>query len=246
VTDHKTGKTTEYTASNGGAPEKDAQEDLNKEVLRQATAEALKEARPSMGTEPGGLASVIEKLIAPPRIAWNNRFRQLIGKNARYSMHGSWKRFSRRLGEGFRGRIKDHGLFITVVADTSGSVADYELSEFDNEMRHIRKLRKVKRLHVVECDAAVHRTYDLPENGKMEVQFAGRGGTDFRPAFEYVKQQKLKPDMLVFFTDSQGSFPEQKPEYPVIWCVTTKQALGHIPWGDVVVMDVDKPRGAAK
>ncbi len=240
VRDTLTGKSWEFETTDHGAPEQDAQEDLNKEILRQTTAEALKNARPSMGTEPGGLCSVIEKLIAPPRIPWNNKFRQLVGKFARFNWQGSWRRFSRRLGEGFRGRVKDHGLFVVVVPDTSGSVGDDYLREFDNEIRAIRKLRKIRRLHVIECDAAVQAAYDLPEGGK--ISYRGRGGTDFRPPFEYLKAQKMKPDMLVYLTDSQGTFPEMKPDYPVIWCVTTQGDLGHIPWGDVVVMNIDKPR----
>lgn len=243
VKDKVTGKSWEFDTADHGAPKRDAQEDLNREVLRQATAEALKEARPCMGTEPGGLVSVIEKIIAPPRIPWQNKFRQLIGKHARFNWMGSWRRFSRRMGEGFRGRIKDHGLFIVVVPDTSGSVADYELAEFDNEIRFIRKQRKVRRLHVIECDAAVQAAYDLPEGKKIE--YRGRGGTDFRPPFEYLAAQKMKPDMLIYLTDSQGTFPEMKPDFPVIWCVTRKQDLVHIPWGDTVIMDVDKPRGQA-
>lgn len=255
ITDTQTGQQWEFDTSDQGAPQKDSQEDLNKEVLRQHLAESLKDARPSMGTDPGGLVSVIERFIAPPRIDWRHRFRHLVGKYVRFSWHGSWKRFSRRLGEGFRGRIRDHGLFICAIVDTSGSVGDDYLMEFNNEMDHMRRVHKVKRLMIVEADAAVQAIYDLKPYNRINCQFKGRGGTDFRPAFEMLDKMREKPDLVIYLTDSCGSFPEHKPVgYPVLWAVTTESDLGcaggstegRIPWGDVVIMELDKERRAPK
>ena len=242
VTDNKTGQQWQFKINDAGVPVRGQQEDLDKEVLRQQLAEALKEARPSMGTEPGGLVSIIEKFIQPPRIDWRHRFRQMVGKYVRFSWHGSWRRFSRRMGEGFRGRVKDHGLRLLIAIDTSGSVPDDALAEFGNEINNIRMVNKVKSVHVVECDAEVQAIYELKEHTPMTCKFVGRGGTDFRPVFEYVEKNKVKFDMMIWLTDSQGSFPDTKPQYPVIWAVTTESALSAIPWGDIVFMDLDEAR----
>jgi hypothetical protein len=251
VTDNQTGEVHEFKINDNPAASSESTDgkvsDLDREVLRQQLGEALKEARPSMGVNPGGLASIVEKMIAPPRIDWRHRFRQMIGKHVRFSTHGSWKRFSRRLGEGFRGKVKDHGLSIIVAIDTSGSVEDYELAEFANEIEHMRMVHKVKLITIVECDAMVQPggVYELKAGDKVRNNFHGRGGTDFRPVFEYVTAAKSKVDMLIYLTDSQGQWPDTKPQYPVIWAVTKEAALAKIPWGDIVFLEVDEPRADA-
>jgi len=45
----------------------------------------------------------------------------------------------------------------------------------------------------------------------------GGGGTDFRPAFEWVAENDFAPACLIHLTDlCCDSFPET-PEYPVLW-----------------------------
>ena len=248
ITDNQTGEVFKFKVNDNPTSEGEQPvSDLDREVLRQQLGEALKEAKPSMGLEPGGLASIVEKMIAPPRIDWRHRFRQMVGKHVRFSTHSSWKRFSRRLGEGFRGKVKDHGLSIVVAIDTSGSVQDYELAEFANEIENMRMVHKVKSILVIECDARVQPggVYELKPGDKVRNNFHGRGGTDFRPVFEYIDAAKSKLDMLIYLTDSQGQWPTNKPQYPVIWAVTKETALASIPWGDIVFLEVDEPRGDA-
>ena len=63
----------------------------------------------------------------------------------------------------------------------------------------------------------------MPEN------FKGGGGTSFRPVFEWVEKQGLRPEALVYFTDAEGEFPERAPHYPVIWLVKGREP---VPWGE--------------
>ena len=114
--------------------------------------------------------------------------------------------------------------------------------EFGNEINNIRMVHKVKSVQVIECDAAVTAIYELREHQPLPCKFVGRGGTDFRPVFDYVEKNKVKFDMMIWLTDSQGQWPERKPQYPVIWAVTTESALAQIPWGDIVFLDLDKER----
>ena len=64
--------------------------------------------------------------------------------------------------------------------------------------------------------------------------FAGGGGTDFRPLFEWVAAEQLRPDLLVYFTDAEGEFPEYAPDYPVLWLVKGKAP---VPWGERVQLN---------
>jgi predicted metal-dependent peptidase len=60
----------------------------------------------------------------------------------------------------------------------------------------------------------------------------GGGGTDFRPVFNRITDDGLKPDAIVYFTDMLGTFPDKDPGYPVIW----GDIYGRIkpPFGDLV------------
>ncbi|MCK5091828.1 MAG: hypothetical protein KAR30_04790, partial [Gammaproteobacteria bacterium] len=39
---------------------------------------------------------------------------------------------------------------------------------------------------------------------------------------------------LIYFTDAEGLFPEQEPEYPVIWLIKGKAAA---PWGQRIQLN---------
>ena len=50
----------------------------------------------------------------------------------------------------------------------------------------------------------------------------GRGGTDFRPVFQWVESEIRSggidcPDAIIYLTDGYGSFPERAPDMPVLW-----------------------------
>jgi predicted metal-dependent peptidase len=62
----------------------------------------------------------------------------------------------------------------------------------------------------------------------------GGGGTSFVPIFEWIRAQHLRPDLLVYFTDAEGEFPEVEPDFPVLWLVKGK---GKVPWGQRVQLN---------
>ena len=64
-------------------------------------------------------------------------------------------------------------------------------------------------------------------------KYMGGGGNDFNPLFEYIRDQKLNPNVLIFFTDGYTICPEEKPPYPVIWMLT-KGGVAPVPWGQVI------------
>jgi predicted metal-dependent peptidase len=92
-----------------------------------------------------------------------------------------------------------------------------------------RALASLARVTVLECDAAVHRAYQLASTPKM---FVGGGDTDFVPAFE----RAIRPrdvDGLIYFTDGRGSMPENPPNVPVLWAITHDEPF-LAPFGSIV------------
>jgi predicted metal-dependent peptidase len=149
---------------------------------------------------------------------------------ARYMMNAarddySFQRTSRREGEAMMPRLYSQSVKVAVALDTSGSITDDELREFLGEIDALKaQVRAEVTLHA--CDDhlaeagpwqfAMWETLDLPEG------LQGGGGTDFRPVFEWLDGGRLNPDLLVYFTDAEGRFPDQEPRYPVVWLVKGK------------------------
>ena len=75
----------------------------------------------------------------------------------------------------------------------------------------------------------------LVSGGLFAISALNSGGTDLRPPFEPEILCKLRPDVVVYFTDGCGPAPERPPRMPVIWCLTP---IGDPParWGHVVRM----------
>jgi predicted metal-dependent peptidase len=52
------------------------------------------------------------------------------------------------------------------------------------------------------------------------------------PVFDYLRENGLEPDALVYLTDGLGSFPREAPKFPVIWGNIYPESK--FPFGDVV------------
>ena len=59
--------------------------------------------------------------------------------------------------------------------------------------------------------------------------------TDFAPVFKYIKDKRLTPDVLVFFTDGDGACPRANPGYPILWLLT-ENGEPPVSWGVLVKM----------
>jgi len=79
------------------------------------------------------------------------------------------------------------------------------------------EMRRWHEVHVVECDANIHAVYRLT---RRLPRVHGRGGTDLRPPFAAGVLAKVRPDVVVYFTDGEGPAPERAPGVPVLWCLT--------------------------
>jgi len=122
---------------------------------------------------------------------------------------------------------------VVAAIDTSGSISRTELTQFMTELEQLKRV--VTDLYVYVCDAEVHEFYHNPT---FPVKVSGGGGTDFRPIFENVKERRLNPAILVYFTDGYGAFPEKAPPYPTLWVVVEgPDTIGvEFPFGRVLMI----------
>jgi len=196
-------------------------DNLAKEVLKQAVREAYQQSQKSRGHLSSYLEEQIEKLLSPPTISWKSLLRQYVGNTVKTGFRSSWIRPNRRLGEGFKGKISKRTIKIAVAIDTSGSVGSEEFKEFISEIKGIMNSYKAT-INIIECDATIQKEYELKPYSKIDTKFKGRGGTDYKPVFDLLNK-KREVDLLIYFTDLYCDFDGCNPKgYKIIWICTSK------------------------
>ncbi|MBA3032475.1 MAG: hypothetical protein KKF85_03885 [Gammaproteobacteria bacterium] len=213
---------------NGPPPPLTAKE---KEQLQQQwqrhLAAAAQRAREA-GKLSGSLARLSEAGLAA-QVSWRALLAQYLTQVGRDDY--TWLRPSRREGEVIWPSLRSHSGDIHVAIDVSGSVSEADLASFLGEMNALKGTMPV-RITLFACDTAL--AADAPwvfepwDELRLPRQFAGGGGTAFTPVFEWIERSGQQPDSLVYFTDAEGEFPAQPPNYPVLWLVKGKAP---VPWG---------------
>ncbi len=120
---------------------------------------------------------------------------------------------------------------IVIAVDTSGSIGKCELEQFAGEISAISEETQPDAIRVVYCDAAVQSAQEFRASEPVRLEPKGGGGTDFRPAFEWVAENDVAPVCLIYLTDlCCHSYPEA-PEYPVLWVTDSRRKA---PFGETV------------
>jgi predicted metal-dependent peptidase len=128
-----------------------------------------------------------------------------------------------------------------LVFDVSGSISKELYTTFAEEFESLRGQLPAHKLHLLWIDTIIQKQCIIEPGGTVDWELVGGGGTDFRPAFQYVEDNKLKPSFLAYFTDLYGTFPDQEPEYPTLWIVWPSYGKAHYPWGNPIWMDEGEP-----
>jgi len=205
-------------------------------------AKSAANAAKAVGKLPEQLERFVEKLLNP-KVPWQEKLRHMVTRSASRD-DTTWAKPNRRrlINQGvvmpsYTGYCAGH---IVVAVDTSGSIAEKELTAFMSELQNILDTSKPERCTVIAIDAALHDVTELMDGDSLldnMPPLRGGGGTSFIPAFEWCKTEDTIPSTLIYFTDMYGVFPDEAPEYPVIWCSTTKGPKA--PFGDVIEIDIN-------
>lgn len=212
------------SSESGSPPPPPSDPDKLDEQWRSRLAAAAQAARQA-GKLSQSLMRFVDNLLAP-QLPW----RALL---ARYMMNAarddySFQRTSRREGEALMPRLYSQGVNVVVALDTSGSITREELQEFLTEIDALKaQVRADVTLHA--CDDKLAPSgpwkYAMWEAITLPEQVSGGGGTDFRPVFDWLHREQLNPDILVYFTDAEGAFPNLEPSFPVVWLVKGKAPI---------------------
>jgi predicted metal-dependent peptidase len=224
------GEVRDLTAEDGGkltdSARRRAEDDLDMRI-RQAAAAAKRAGR--FG---GALHEVVEAALE--RVDWRDRLRTLFDGTMR--SEASWTRPNRR--------FLPHGLYlpgwrragagrVAFVLDTSGSISARELSIYAANLLGIIEETGPEQVALIQCDTEVKQVAYLgPGESAGRIEVAGRGGTLFQPAFDWIAESGFAPNVVVYATDLGSADRPADPECPVIWLTPTRGKT--MPFGEIV------------
>lgn len=187
------------------------------------------------GKMPAALQRHVDEVLEV-RTDWRSRLRQFATERTKNDY--SFQYLNRKhlaLGNFLPGLYSENMGTMAVVSDDSGSIGSRILGIWGGEIASIRDAVRPQRTIVLSCDAAVNHVSDLGEWDEFKLESHGGGGTDFRPPFQWLEERGIRPACLVYLTDLEGRFPEQAPDFPVLWCSINKRHTA--PWGETLYVD---------
>ena len=129
----------------------------------------------------------------------------------------------------------------------------YGLSMYGNmpliEPQEWKEVKKVEDFAIV-IDTSMSCSGDLVKKFLKEymehLELIGEGGTDFRPAFEYVNHLIEQGEFyhlkgLIYFTDGKGTYPKKKPPYQTafIFMQEEYEDVDVPPWAVKLIVDAE-------
>ena len=130
-------------------------------------------------------------------------------------------------------RIEDFVLVIDTSMSCSGDLVRRFLEETYSVLCQSDSYFKKTNIHIIQCDDQVQQDRRIACRQEMEAymqefSIIGQGGTDFRPAFEYVNQMLGRGEFhrlkgLLYFTDGEGIYPVKRPVYDTAFVFVKEQ-----------------------
>ena len=200
-------------------------ESLARKIVNDVLKKAFAETTKTYGNVSSDIDRLLKDALAPP-INWKTLLHSIVSSSKSPEIVNTIKRKNRRMSWA-RGTRKVERLKILVGIDTSGSIDDVLLDKFSRQVYDINKFGN--ELWIAVCDCSLKSFYSLGKNKKLK-RLLGGGGTSFIPVFD--KAKKLRPDVVVYFTDGCGEFPESS-RFKTLWCLSEDVS---VPFGKSVLL----------
>jgi predicted metal-dependent peptidase len=180
-------------------------------VARRIAAEEIMSHSKSRGTVPGGWSSWAERELTPPTVPWQRILRGRVRAALSWrigQVDYSYRRPGRRqVPHVITPTMVSPNPTLAVVADTSGSVSEGELTAMLSEVQGVVKRCGIsgRQLRLLCVDAAVQSVVSVRDARRIEVK--GRGGTDMRVGISAAEELKPRPDTIIVMTDGFTPWP---------------------------------------
>ncbi len=188
------------------------------------TMKAALQAAKNAGKLPGKLSAMFES-FCEPKLPWQNLLRQFLEVVTKNDY--TWTRPNRRyITQGFvLPTLYSRGIgTLVVMLDTSASVNNPLLKSFLTELSGMLTYVNMEMIYLLLIDTKVHGCIKLTKSDlPLKVNVKGRGGTNFVPGFDYIKENGIRPNCIIYLTDMEClSYPAEAPNCHTLWCTETK------------------------
>lgn len=120
-------------------------------------------------------------------------------------------------------KVEEFAIVIDTSMSCKGELVKKFLEETYSVLSESGSFFKKVNIHVIQCDDQVQEDQKITCEDELKaymekLELYGEGGTDFRPAFEYVEELRRRKEFsnlrgLIYFTDGFGIYPKQMPPY---------------------------------
>lgn len=148
-------------------------------------------------------------------------------------------------------RVEDFVIVVDTSMSCSGELVRRFLDETYAVLSESESYFKKINIHIIQCDDQVRSDERITSREQMEqymrdFTIQGKGGTDFRPAFEYVNGLRARGEFtklrgLLYFTDGKGIYPVKMPPYDTAFIFIKDQYRDEsVPaWAMKLVLDAE-------
>jgi predicted metal-dependent peptidase len=173
------------------------------------------------GSLPGGIEEMLDAVsnIEPPKFNWRAFMKTFIGVSTKTWVNKTRRKKSRRF-KGMPGSKEFYFSNILVAIDTSASVDEDDLKEFQNELKHMHKTGHD--IEIIMCDTKINDQFKY--NPRKPFKVTGRGGTSFQPVIDYFNDNFVKYSCLIYLTDGEASNPDNA-KGQILWVHSTQSYL---------------------
>jgi len=193
------------------------------------------------GTLPEGWKRILKELETEEKEDYKRIIEKMMGsKFAIRRFRKTMKRPSRRFGVGWPGKKKLHRGALVQAFDSSGSVRDHDMAVMTSQGKHLAKRYGAPYLAIV-CDAKIQTIKMIRKVVDLdEIEVLGGGGTSSLPVFQYLEDNRIRTDLLVYFTDLEIDFPKEQPKIvrSTAWVVINNPTRDKAPFGEVINVEV--------
>jgi predicted metal-dependent peptidase len=211
--------------SDVGAPCDDGGQPLDESQIHQLEAQAKIEAiqatkaAKAVGKLPGSIERLVDQLVNVST-PWHEILERFMEGKVRDNL--SFNRPSKRFTTAI---LPSHDTkpsmgVAALVIDSSGSVTSDEFDMYNAHINRVLHTCNPEVLHVIYCDTQVtgHDEFTV-EDLPVSIKTHAGGGTEFKPAFDYIDDHGIDPEVVVYFTDGYAD-SDFTTKHETVWLTT--------------------------
>lgn len=203
----------------------DVNPQLNQEE-EQKLVKVVQNALMSAKDQSTGTINSIRKLLGntlAPKVDWKKLLRKFCTEAVQEDT--SWKTRSRRYTDIYMpGKSKEECKLthLAFFVDTSGSISDKEIEEFNSEIKNIHKTLAPNKMTIVQFDEDIRdETVIYGDKPWKEIDIVGNGGTNLTPVRDWIV--KNKPTACIVFSDLWCE-PMEYIKTPMFWIIVNNDS----------------------